>query len=160
MKTTLWFLYCVCYCLIIFSTTAFAQSSGNHITMSICNCSQPSSNTIEFDLCITSDGAAASDLRLNSTQWGVNFNTGILQSADTVTASYVIGTSDFIPPLSGYGIPNNNYPDHIRIIEGAYGGGNTGATMTVGHIYRAGTFLLTSTAPWVNNSNPNFSLQA
>src|SRR5438477_5636351 len=57
-----------------------AQGTGNHVTMSLENCTQPTANTMEFDVLIMSDGASNSDLRVNPTQFGINYNSGILQS--------------------------------------------------------------------------------
>src|SRR5207248_11212193 len=104
------------------------------------NCSNPTCNTIEFDLYVKSDGSPTSDLRANAFQYGVNFNTGILQPAATVTPSYLSGTSAFIPPLGGFNFPASGSTDHIRIVEDPYTGSNTGSTMVVGQLYKVGRF--------------------
>ena len=138
---------------------AGAQGVGNHFTMSLKNCTQIAANVIQFDLYIMSDGASNSDLRANSFQFGVNFNTGILQNGATITPSYVSGTSDFTPPLNAPFFTPSSFPDHIRITTGVFTGANTGNTMTVGHDYKAGTFKITGSSNFVPNTSPNFSLQ-
>src|SRR4029078_3515361 len=80
--------------------SAQAQGTGNHLTMYIDNCIQTAPNKIRFDMYAVSDGAANNDLRANAFQFGVNFNTAILQAGATITPSFVNGTSDFIPPLN------------------------------------------------------------
>jgi len=142
------------------ATCSRSVNACNHLTMSLQNCSQPTCNTIQFDLYVVSDGSIGSDLRANAFQYGINFNTGILQSGATVTPSYVSGSSDFIPPLAAFNFPASTYPDHIRIVEDPYTSGNTGTTMTLGHQYKVGTFILTSSAKWVGSSNPSFALQS
>ncbi len=138
----------------------YSQGVGNHLTFSIQNCSQTSGNTIQFDLYVVSDGATTSDLRANSFQYGINFNTGILRPCAVITPSYVSGSSAFIPPLNLFNFPASSFPDHIRIVEAVYGGGNTGNTMIRNQQYRVGTFVLTSTINFVNNTNPNLTLQS
>jgi len=142
------------------ASCSFTVKPCNHITLSLQNCVQTSPNILQFDLYVVSDGSFESDLRANSFQYGINFNTAILQSGATITPSYVGGTSDFIPPLNGFTFPSTTFPDHIRIVQSVYSGANTGNKMVVGHLYRVGTFLLTGSANWVNNSSPNFTLQS
>jgi len=142
------------------ASCSFTVKPCNHLTLSLQNCVQTSPNVIQLDLYAVSDGSFESDLRANSFQYGINFNTGILQSGATVTPSYVNGTSDLIPPLNGFTFPSTTFPDHIRIVQSVYSGANTGNKMVVGHLYRVGTFLLTASANWVNGSSPNFALQS
>src|SRR5205823_5397659 len=78
----------------------------------------------------------------------------------TVTASFVNGTYDFIPPLTGFNFPSTTFPDHARIVGNAYLGSNDGSTaMTWSHVYRIGTFRLTASSYWAVGSTPNFNLQ-
>src|SRR5436190_1361001 len=91
----------------LISAFSYGQGTGNHLTMSLRNCVQIKPDTIQFDLDVVSDGASTSDLRANSFQYGVNFNTGILQPGATVKASYVPLSSDFIPPLGGFSFPGS-----------------------------------------------------
>src|SRR5260221_3091404 len=89
-------------CCTLYSVLSYAQGVGNHITMSLENCSYPAANIIQFDLFIVSDGASNSKLRLNSTQWGINYDCCILQNGATANLAYVPGTSDIIPPFNGF----------------------------------------------------------
>src|SRR5207244_2146993 len=140
------------------ATCSYTVNPCNHLTMYLQNCSQPTCNTLQFDLYVKSDGSPTSDLRANAFQYGVNFNTGILPSGATITPSYVGGT-DFTG-LGAFNFPASGSADHIRIVEDPYTGSNTGVTMAIGTAYRVGTFLLTSSSGWVANSSPNFNLQA
>src|SRR5436305_15115924 len=79
----------------------FAQGVGDHITMTLDNCTQPTDTSLEFDLFITSDGQASSDLRINSASFGVNFNTAILPVGATLTTTVIGGTVDPIFPNGG-----------------------------------------------------------
>src|SRR4051812_3680717 len=107
MKKNYYYLGLIIVCITLLSAKGIAQT--NHLTISLDNCSQPSANTLEFDIMVVSDGSVSSDLRANSFQFGVNFNTAILQPAATITASYIIGTSDFIPPLNGFSFPASSF---------------------------------------------------
>jgi len=140
--------------MVLVAATGFSQGTGDHLTMSLDSCIQIDPSTIQFDLMIVSDGANGSDLRLNSCQWGINFNTACYQVGTLV---YVAGTSDFIPPLNGFTVLPN--PSEIRLVESAYSGANTGMTMVVGHKYRVARFGISSATTLMCNCNPNFSLQ-
>jgi len=147
--------------LIMISGKMFSQGVGNHVTMSLENCSQPAANIIQFDLMVVSDGASGSDLRPNSFQYGVNFDTCILQAGDTVVPSYVTNSSDFVGTnfsLNSPGFIHSPFLSHIRITQPPFSGGNTGQTMTLNHKYRFGTFRLASTHSFTNFC-PNFTLQ-
>jgi hypothetical protein len=161
MKSSLKIQYLICISIIVCCNqrNSIAQGVGNHITMSLQNCTQLSGDSIRFDLYVVSDGAVTSDLRLNSIQYGINFNTGILQSGATITTSYVNGSTDTILKDTSFAFPPSNFPGHIRIVECSYTGNNTGITMVIGHQYRVGTFILACSANWVNFSSPNFALQ-
>src|SRR5438105_563154 len=87
----------ILFLLFLLSENTFSQGSGNHITMYLQNCSQTSPTSLQFDLYAVSDGAVSSDLSANAFQYGVNFNTAILNGG-AATAKYVFGTSD-IPSL-------------------------------------------------------------
>jgi hypothetical protein len=137
----------------------FAQGVGNHLTMYLDNCVQTSSNTLEFDMWIVSDGVSSSDLRDGATQFGINFNTGILPSGETITPSYIAGSADSIMSQLAWCFPASSSPDHLRFMQDD-SGNNSGKTMVVGHSYRIGTFVLTCSSIWVNNSSPNLTLQA
>jgi len=141
------------------ATSSTTVNACNHVTMILDSCRQIDPSTIQFDLFIVSDGSPTSDVRLNSSQWGVNFNTAILKSGASFTPAYVNGSSDFIPPLNTYNFLSN--PSEIRIVESAYNNGNTGPSskMTIGHRYRAGRFTITASATLIGNSHPNFVLQ-
>src|SRR5689334_7057077 len=93
-----------CFSLLVFlfvsGTKGYAQGSGNHFSMSMNNLLLKAPNVVQFDLYVVSDGADTSDLRANSFQYGINFNTGILKPGATIKVSYVKGSSDFIPPLN------------------------------------------------------------
>jgi len=145
-------------CFAAINGNVFAGGSGNHITMSLQNCSQPTSNTIQFDIYVVSDGSPSSDLIANSFQCGINFNREILQPGASLTASFVKNTTEF-PELNEFNFPASISPDHIRIVESVYSKGNTGHTMTVGRAYRIGTFVLTSSTNWVAGISPEFSMQ-
>jgi len=157
MKPTIKIQYILCISILI-CRSAFSQGTGNHITMFLQNCVQTSANTMEFDLMAMSDGATSSDLRANAFQYGINFNSVIINGG-TITCSYIPATTDF-PQLNGFNFPSSPFADHIRIIQEVYSQSNTGITMTVGHAYRVGRFRLTNTASWTPFSSPNFSLQA
>jgi len=157
MKQKIYFRFLFAVILLFANAMGFAQV--NHITMSLENCTQPSSNTIEFDLIIVSDGDSTSDLRLNAISYGINFDTTIVQSGATITPSYISGTSDISPPLNGFNFITSLWLNHIRLTEAPFSGGNTGNTMVVGHQYRVGRFMLTCSSNWVTGTNPNFSLQ-
>lgn len=139
------------------SSSAVTITICNHLTMSLQNCSQTSPTTLQFDLYVVSDGSPSSNLAPIAFQFGVNFNTACLPSGAFMAPSFVNGTSDFIPPLNTFSFPASTN-GHIRIVEAVYGGGCP-STMVIGHQYRVGTFRLTSSANWVCNCNPNFSLQ-
>jgi len=128
--------------------------------MSLENCVQINSSTIQFDLFILSDDAPSSDLRYNSTQWGINFNTGCLQPGDSLTPSYISNSSEFIPPGNAFTFPVSTIPDHLRIIQSPLTGGNTNITMQVNRPYRVGTFQVASSSSFVKGCCPAFSLQA
>jgi len=139
--------------------TVFAQGTGNHFTMYLDSCVQINPFTLQFDMFIVSDGASSSDLRMNACQFGLNFNTGILQSGANVAPSYVNGTTDAIFPAQTWCFPATISPDHIRATQNPCSQCNSGSNaMVVGHRYRMGRFQLTSSANWVTNSSPNFSL--
>jgi hypothetical protein len=138
-------------------TRAYSQGV-DHLTMSLQNISQPTDSTIQFDVVAVSDGDSTSDLRANSFQAGINFNTAILQSGSTLTTSYVQGTTDF-SGLESFKFPNSSSANHIRITQSPHHSANTGVTMIIGHSYRIGTFLLTASAPLVVNQTPDFQLQ-
>jgi hypothetical protein len=159
MKKKFYFRFLFVAILILINCKANAQGVGNHITMSLENCAQTSGNTMEFDLMIMSDGDSVSDLRINSVSFGINFNTGILPSGATMGVGGVSGTTHpiFLSPVLNF--PASSSPDHIRITQLPYSGGVTGPTMPIGQKYRASRIRLTSSANWILNSNPNFSLQ-
>jgi hypothetical protein len=148
---------CLLICFATFSVNS-ALAAGNHLTMSLQNCSQPTSNTIQFDLYAINDGSANGDVRANSFQIGINFNTAILQQGAKISASYVKGTTEF-PKLNGFNFPVASSSDHIRIVQSAYSNGNTGVTMTPGQQYKIGTFVLTSTQNWTDGVSPDLSFQ-
>src|SRR6186997_2575009 len=100
-------------CLVCLAFNSYAQV--NHITLSIQNAIQTSGNTLTFDLFATSDGDPGSDLRANAFQFGINYDTLIVTAGDSVKASYVAGSSDFIPPLNTFYFPNAISKNHIRI---------------------------------------------
>jgi len=145
------------------TTTFVAVNVCNHVTMTLQNCSQPTStnNIIQFDLMVVSDGSPGSDLRPNSFQYGITYNSSILQAGDTVAPAYQSNTSDFVGTNFSMNAPSTiNAPvPIIRITENALAGGNTGQTMTLNHVYRFGTFRLTSPRAYVGNMSPNFVLQ-
>src|SRR5262245_12528058 len=130
------------------------------MTLSLENCIQTDSMTIEFDLMAVSDGAPSSDLRASSFQFGINFNTGNFKPGSVFSTVYAQGTSEFIPPLNGFNYPTSVFPNHLRIVQAVFGGGNTGITMAVGQKYRVGRFRLYSS---LNIPQPfkgaDFSLQ-
>lgn len=144
-------------CFAVFNSNVFA-GSGNHITMSLQNCSQPTSNTIQFDLYAVSDGSPSSDLRANSFQCGINFNRGILQPGATIAVSSLKGSTEF-PELNEFNFPAASSSDHLRIVQSVYSKANTGHSMKIGQSYRIGTFVLTSSANWVSGINPEFAMQ-
>jgi len=159
MKTTK--LLSVISLLICFATLSVnsALAAGNHLTMSLQNCSQPTSNSIQFDLYVVNDGPANSDVRANSFQIGLNFNTAILQSGAKISASYVKGTTEF-PQLNGFNFPAASSSDHIRIVQSAYSNGNQGIpTMIAGQQYKIGTFVLSSSQNWADGVSPELSFQ-
>src|SRR5689334_8864481 len=82
----------------------FSQGVGNHLTISMENCAQ-TANTITFDIFIVSDGAAGSDLRLNSAQFGINYDSCFIPSGGTLNLSYIASSSDFIPVLNTFSFP-------------------------------------------------------
>jgi len=137
--------------------TAYSQGL-DHLTMNMQNISQPTDSTIQFDMVAVSDGDSTSDLRANSFQFGINFNDSILPQGATMTASYISGTSDF-NGLEGFNFPASPSHNHIRVAQSVHHNSNTGVTMTIGHSYRIGTFLLTASAPFVIGHNPNLQLQ-
>jgi len=158
MKQKIYFSILFAAILIMISGKTFAQGAGNHLTMSLENCSQPAANIIQFDLFVMSDGVSTSDLRMSSCSYGINFDTCILPSGATITTSYVTGTTDSIFPSPAVSFPASAFRYHIRITQTPFTGGNNGVTMIIGHKYRFGTFRLTSTANYTNCC-PNFSLQ-
>jgi len=135
-----------------------ATAGGNHLTMSLQNCSQPTANTIQFDLYVVNDGDVNSDLRLNSIQCGLNFNQAMLQSGASLSTSYVKGTGDF-PELNGFNFPTASSSDHIRIVQSVYSKGNTGKSLTYGQQYKVGTFMITSTKNWSSDVTPDLQFQ-
>jgi len=137
-----------------------AQGTGNHLTMYLNNCVQPAANVLQFDVWAISDGAANSDLRASAFQFGINFNTAILNTGDSITPSHVTGTTDSLMPNLPWCYPHAISPDHIRFVQEVGVSNNSGLTMVLGHSYRIGTFQLTCATSYVNLSNPNLSLQA
>src|SRR5205823_3831018 len=87
---------------------------------------QPTPNTIQFDLLLTSDGAITSDLRPSSVAYGVNFDTLILSGAATVSIARLSSTTDPIFPLTGFSFPVSTSRDHIRITQSPCSGCNYG----------------------------------
>src|SRR5579859_7332010 len=100
MKTLTQACLVICFCLLQFFVSYKAHSqcvssaTGNHLNMTMENCTQTSDSIIEFDLFITSDGASTSDLRLNSVSYGINFNTAILPSGATISPDPFVGNTD------------------------------------------------------------------
>jgi hypothetical protein len=140
--------------------TVLAQGTGKHFTMYLDSCKK-TANTLQFDMFIVSDGAGNSDLRMNGAQFGLNFNTGILQSGANISPSYINGTTDPIFPNQSWCFPGAISPDHIRATQEPCSQCNAGNhSMIIGHRYRMGRFLLTSSANWVNGSTPDFTLQS
>src|SRR5438132_5831883 len=92
---------------VIFITISFNCKAQpiNHLTMSMENCSMVAPDTIQFDLYVVSDGDSASDIRANAFQYGVNFDTCILQTGASKTVSFINGSSDFTPLLNGFAFP-------------------------------------------------------
>src|SRR5436190_11309201 len=151
MKTTR--LQSVLCLLICFAMFKGAFAGGNHLTMSLQNCSQPTSNSVQFDLYVVNDGDVNSDLRLNSIQCGLNFNPGALQQGATISTSYVKNTTEF-PELNGFNFPKGSSSDHIRIVQSVYSQGNTRRTMIHGQQYKVGTFVITSSKEWTAGVTP------
>jgi len=132
--------------------------SPAHVTMSLQNPSQPNGSTIQFDLMVVSDGDAASDLRANAFQYGIDYNPGILPSGATVAVSMVGGTSDFAS-ITTYSYPAPGVTGTLRIVGSPCSGCNSVATqLTVGHVYRVGRFQVSSSANFVACSSANFAL--
>src|SRR5438477_295821 len=110
---------CILICLAAFYHNAYSQGTGNHLTMTLDSCRQINNNNLQFDLFITSDGTSTSDVRLNSAQWGVNYNPAILQAGAVVTPTYVANTTDFVG-LNGFSFPNPASNPEVRIVQAAY----------------------------------------
>lgn len=144
--------------IIFLSGKIYSQGTGNHITMYLKNCTLYAPNEIRFDLFVVSDGASTSDLRANSFQWGVNFNTAILPIGATFTMSYVASSSQMPQLNNSFSYPISSFPEHIRITQSPLTT-NTGITLVVGQEYRWGTFRMVSSSPFVKNTSPDFSLQ-
>jgi len=141
------------------SKSGFSQGVGDHITMFLDSC-VGYTDSLEFGLYIVSDGTASSDLRMNSSSYGINFNTSILPSGDVIVISYVPGTTDTIYTSPVWNFPVSAFPNHIRLTQSP-ATSNSGITMTIGHVYRAGRFRLKTSSgnPWTTGSHPNFVLQ-
>jgi len=156
MKTTR--LQSVLCLLICFAMFKGAFAGGNHLTMSLQNCSQPTSNSIQFDLYVVNDGDVNSDLRLNSIQCGLNFNAIAIQRGATITTSYVKNTTEF-PELNGFNFPKASSSDHIRIVQSVYSKGNTGKSLIYGQQYKVGTFVISSSKDWTADVTPAIEFQ-
>src|ERR1041385_7455170 len=113
MKTTkLYSLICLLICFAMFNNST--MGAGNHLTMSLQNCSQ-TANTIQFDLYAVSDGSPNSIVSANAFQIGLNFNNAILQNGATLKASYVKGTSQF--KNATFNFPVASASNHVRIVQ-------------------------------------------
>ncbi|GEM_PF-2865474 len=143
--------------MVILSFTGYSQT---HVTMSMQNCSQPSSNTIQFDLYIVNDGTTA--LKFNGAQFGINYDPAILNGG-TITTSVVNNSWDIIVvggSSSSFSFPSGA-ANHVRIVQtGCIGCSGSAPSMPTNVPLRFGTFILTNSQPWAANSQPNFTLQS
>jgi len=157
MKKTLTF-FLLTSIIIMISSQMFAQGVGNHLTMSIENCSYSATDIIQFDLMVTSDGASNSDLRPNNFSCEIKYDSCILQSGAIIAATYVFGSTDSIFPPVNIAFPPSTFPHHIRMDESLCTNCNSNShSMIIGHKYRIGTIQLTSTADY-SNCCPDFSI--
>ncbi len=146
----------------VFAILSFAGYSQNHVTMSMQNCSQPTPNTMQFDLYVVNDGTTS--LKFNGAQYGINFDSVAVANGGHITASVVNNSWDII--VSGgssasFSFPETGPPDHVKIIQsGCVNCSGSAPSMPAGVPLRFGTFILTNTQPWTANSQPNFTLQS
>ncbi len=128
----------------------------NHLKMTMENISKISSTKYQFDLFVTSDGSATSDVRLANIQYGINFNPALVPAGATKSVSYVGGSE--LKPARSFNFPAASSASHLRIVQTQLITSNTNIRMPIGSKVKVGTFMLTSSLPFTA-ADPGFSLQ-
>jgi len=160
MKTTLLKKTCKAWLIIAFSLSCFTGFSASHVTFSLENCSNPTPNTVEYDLYIVNDGTAA--LKLASVSYGVLYSSAILNGGTPASNAYtfIAGTRD--PALTGL----NSYTEtqtlasnQLRVTMVPQLDTGIAPILPISVPLRVGRFTFTNTTSWTTNSDPGFTLK-
>jgi len=142
--------------LLSLSIIPFRGFSADHLVMSLQNATS-TTNTIEFDVTIMNDGTSA--VNLGGYQFGINFNSAILNGGTPAGSSYtyIAGTRDPIfSGLTGVSVLYNN--NQLKAVSTTVPSVNA-VPLVIGVAYTLGRFRFTNTVNWLAGSVPNLQFQ-
>lgn len=142
------------YFLLLALFNSLTGKASDHVTLSLENATS-TLNTIEFDVTIINDGTTS--LNLRGYQFGINFNTSIMNGATLDTFKYLTGTRDAV----FNGLSNNTAGfANLQLRNSSNPVANSSSViLPIGTTYSLGRFKFTNTVNWLIPSTPNLQFQ-